>query len=74
MIYERDKQENGSCNGCGHVSWKYKDAKTTYSEEICLDSDCRYRVINDSGEIMDKTFWDQFLTENAEPHLTVSKV
>ena len=74
MIYLRDKQRNGTCNGCGHTSWKYEDSSTRYREEICLDGNCRYRALNGSGEIMNRALWDQILTQNAEPHLTIAKL
>ncbi|MGB2439734.1 MAG: hypothetical protein ACPIA8_02210 [Candidatus Puniceispirillaceae bacterium] len=73
MIYLRDKQENGTCNSCGYTSWKYKEAATPYSEEICLDSRCRYRLVNDMAESINRTAWDQFLRRTAEPHLLTAK-
>lgn len=73
MIYLQDKQENGTCNSCGYTSWKYKEAATPYSEEICLDSRCRYRLVNDRAEIQDRAVWDRFLRRNAEPHLLTGK-
>ena len=74
MIYLREKQKNGTCNGCGHTSWKYEDSAAYYGEEICLDSRCRYRVVNGSGEIMTRALWEQTLSGNAEPHLTLAKI
>lgn len=73
MIYLRDNQESGTCNSCGYTSWKYKEAATPYSEEICLDSRCRYRLVNDRAEIQDRALWDRFLRRNAEPHLLAGK-
>ena len=73
MIYLRNNQENSSCNSCGYTSWKYKESPDYHREEICLDARCRYRLVNDVGDIMDRVLWDQFLRRHAEPHLLTAK-
>tara|TARA_Y100000591_G_C21795079_1_gene678851 strand:- start:118 stop:342 length:225 start_codon:yes stop_codon:yes gene_type:complete len=74
MIYDINRQENGTCNSCGYTSWKYEDASLPYKEEICLNSLCRYATRNGRSEIMNKTDWTKFLSSKAEPHLTLKIV
>ena len=74
MIYNINKQENGTCNSCGYISWKYKDYSLPHKEEICLDSSCRYAIKNGRAEIMDKADWTKILCFKAEAYLTVKMV
>tara|TARA_B100001057_G_C22125793_1_gene672589 strand:+ start:44 stop:268 length:225 start_codon:yes stop_codon:yes gene_type:complete len=74
MIYEGNKQENGTCDSCGFTSWKYKDGSLPHKEEICLSSSCRYAIKNGRAKIMDKASWTRFLSSNAEPHLIIMMV
>ena len=71
MIYDINRQENGTCNSCGYTSWKYKDESLPHKEEICLNSSCRYAIKNGRAEIMNKADWTKFLSSKAETHLTV---
>ena len=71
MIYDINKQENGTCNSCGYTSWKYSDDSLPHKEEVCLSSSCRYAIRNGKAEIIKDAIWMRFLHRNAEPHLIV---
>ena len=74
MVYETNKQENGTCDSCGYTSWKYEDSSLPHNEEICLSSTCRYAMKNGRAEIMDRLEWTRFLSSKANPDLTMKKV
>ena len=74
MVYETNKQENGTCDSCGYTSWKYEDSSLPHNEEICLSSTCRYAIKNGRAKIMDRLEWTRFLSSKANPDLIMRKL